>query len=191
MLPRHTMGQDWPKCKETPSQILSILKFLVLMYPYGSLWVPLVSKSHDTLVELFRFARYVERNKVHFAPFLRFHQNHYIVFPDFGPLVDKQQKIGENVENIKFSLDTQLKFMFSTCSPVFVIYPLEGLRFLYIFGDPGLLCATASCIDKPHHWWSCLYFFAEMNQLDSNPGPFITTVFTSIHKTTVSTPSTG
>jgi hypothetical protein len=41
-----------------------------------SIWVlgvPLVPKSHDTLVELFRFTRYVERNKVHFAPFLRFH----------------------------------------------------------------------------------------------------------------------
>ena len=38
-----------------------------------SMWVPLVPKSHDTLVELFRFTRYVERNKVHFAPFLRFH----------------------------------------------------------------------------------------------------------------------
>ena len=47
--------------------------FFVLMYPYGSLGVPLVPKSHDVLVELFRFTRYVERNKVHFAPFLRFH----------------------------------------------------------------------------------------------------------------------
>jgi hypothetical protein len=36
-----------------------------------SLGVPLVPKSHDTLVEL--FTRYVEGNKVHFAPFLRFH----------------------------------------------------------------------------------------------------------------------
>ena len=44
-----------------------------------------------------------------------------------GPLEDKQQKSIENVENIKFSLDTQLNFMFS--------------RFLYIFGDPGLLWA--------------------------------------------------
>ena len=24
----------------------------------------------------------------------------------------------------------------------FVVYQLEGLRFLYIFGDPGLLCGT-------------------------------------------------
>ena len=40
-----------------------------------------------------------------------------------GPLVDKKQKRGEHVENTKFSLDTQI----------------EGLRFLYIFGDPGLL----------------------------------------------------
>ena len=42
-------------------------------YSYGSLGVPLVPKSHDILVELFRFTRYVERNKVCFAPFLRFH----------------------------------------------------------------------------------------------------------------------
>ena len=45
--------------------------FLVLMYPYGSFGVPLVPRSHDILVELFRFTRHVERNKVHFAPFLR------------------------------------------------------------------------------------------------------------------------
>ena len=32
-----------------------------------------------------------------------------------GPLLDKQQKMGENVENIKFSLDTQLKITFSVC----------------------------------------------------------------------------
>ena len=36
-----------------------------------------------------------------------------------GPLGDKQQKRGENVENIKCSLDTQLNFMFSTYSPIF------------------------------------------------------------------------
>ena len=40
-----------------------------------SIWVPwstLGPKPYGTLVELFRFTRYVERNKVHFAPFLRF-----------------------------------------------------------------------------------------------------------------------
>ena len=36
-----------------------------------------------------------------------------------GPLEDKQQKRGENVENIKFSLVTLLNFMFSTHSPLF------------------------------------------------------------------------
>ena len=50
-----------------------ILNFLVLMNPFESLGIPLVPKSHDTLLELFRFTRYVKRNKVHFAPFLRFH----------------------------------------------------------------------------------------------------------------------
>ena len=47
--------------------------FFGLMHSYEVLGVPLVPKSHDTLEELFRFKRYVERNKVHFAPFLRFH----------------------------------------------------------------------------------------------------------------------
>jgi hypothetical protein len=40
---------------------------------YWYLGVPLVPKSHDTLVELFRFTRYLERNKLNFAPFIRFH----------------------------------------------------------------------------------------------------------------------
>ena len=71
LLPRRTMGQGCPKCKETPSHMLAILIFLVLMYPYVSLGVPLVPKSHDTLVEIFRVTRYMERNKVHFSQFLR------------------------------------------------------------------------------------------------------------------------
>ena len=57
--------------------------------------------------------------------------------------------MGENVENIKSSLDTQLNFMFSTYSPIFCCLSTRGpdvshpsLRFLYIFGNPGLLCAT-------------------------------------------------
>ena len=78
---RHTMGQDCPKCKETPL-VLSILIFLVWMYPYGSFGVPLIPKSHDTLAELFRFTGYMERNKVHFAPYLRFHWNHYMTLSD-------------------------------------------------------------------------------------------------------------
>ena len=43
-----------------------------------------------------------------------------------GTLVDKQQKRGECVENIKFSRVTKLNLMFSTFSPLFVVYPLEG-----------------------------------------------------------------
>jgi hypothetical protein len=45
-----------------------------------------------------------------------------------GPLVHKQKKKGENVENIKFSLDTHLNFMFSTCSPVFCCLSARGLE---------------------------------------------------------------
>ena len=39
----------------------------------GSLGFPWYPKSHDKFVELFRFIRYLERNKVNLAPFLRFH----------------------------------------------------------------------------------------------------------------------
>ena len=39
--------------------------------------------------------------------------------------------------------------------PFFVVYPLEGVRFLYIFGDPGLLCGGVAVIaaagDAEHH----------------------------------------
>ena len=74
--------------------------------------------------------------------------------------MDKQQKMGEHVENIKFRLDTQLDFMLSTFSPVFVVvYPLEGLRFLYIFGDPGPRCAI------------CVWSFSE--GAFSDPGGFL------------------
>ena len=38
-----------------------------------------------------------------------------------GPLADKQQKMGEHVENIKFSWVSKLNFQ-----PFFVVYPLEG-----------------------------------------------------------------
>ena len=67
------------------------------------------------------------------------------------PLEDKQQKRGENVENIKFTLDTQLNFMFSTYSPLFCCLSTRGpdvshpsLRLLYIFSNPGLLCGVHS-----------------------------------------------
>jgi hypothetical protein len=84
---RHTMGQDCPKCKETPShsECYWFYLFFVLMYPYGSLGVHLVPKRNYS--------------------------------------------------------DSQDMF-FLHVHPLFVIvYPLEGLRFLYIFDDPGLLCA--------------------------------------------------
>ena len=123
----------------------SILNFLVFMFPYGSLEVPLVPKSHITLVELFKFTRI---NKEHFAPFPRFHWNHYTGFLTFltvSKIVTSTQKTGEPSENIKFSLVSKLFFCFLHVHPFFVVYPLEGqmpfLRFLYILGDPGLLCA--------------------------------------------------
>ena len=36
-----------------------------------------------------------------------------------GPLAQKQQKTGENVESIKFSWVSKLNLMFSTCLPIF------------------------------------------------------------------------
>ena len=43
-----------------------------------------------------------------------------------GPLVDKQQKTGEHVENIKFSRVSKLNFMFSTFSPDFCCLSTRG-----------------------------------------------------------------
>ena len=126
--------------------MLSIWFFLVLVYSYGSLGVPLVPKNHDALVELFRFTS-------------MFHWNHYIALPNFSDVwhsLGLTKKKGEHVENIKFSWDTQLNFMFSTCSTVFCCLSSRGpdvsqasLRFLYIFGDPGLLCVTPMIMPRP------------------------------------------
>ena len=66
----HTMGQACPKCKETPSHMLAILIFLVLMYPYVSLGVPLVPKSHDTLVKPFKNKEGQKNFQVHGFRFL-------------------------------------------------------------------------------------------------------------------------
>ena len=43
-----------------------------------------------------------------------------------GPLGDKQQKTVGQVENIKFSLDSQLNLMFSTCPTVFCCLSPRG-----------------------------------------------------------------
>ena len=120
-----TMGQDRPKYKETVSYSESFWFwfwfFLFLMYPYGSLWVPLTPKSHDTLVELFKFTRYVEGTKMHFAPFLRFHWNHYIGFLTsltVSKIVTSTKKTGGPSEETKFYWDPKEFFWFSTCPTV-------------------------------------------------------------------------
>ena len=46
--------------------------------------------------------------------------------------------------------------MFSHVPPFFVVYPLEGLRFLYIFGDPGLLCGAPHYYLPPQIFRLCL-----------------------------------
>ena len=45
-----------------------------------------------------------------------------------GSLEDKQQKMGDHVENIKFSWISKLNFMFSTYSPVFCCLSIRGLE---------------------------------------------------------------
>ena len=158
-------------CKETllSQWMLSLLNSLVFNVALG---VPLVQKSHDTLVELFRFERYVERKKVHLATFIRFHWNHYRVFPDFSddwPSRGQKTRKGWKCRKHKiFSLDPQLNFMFSTYSPLFCCLSTRGpevshpsWRFLYTFGNPGLLCAAsvaAAC------WLLCLEnFFPQLS----------------------------
>ena len=75
--------------------------------------------------------------KEHFAPFPRFHWNHYIGFLTFltvSKIVTSTQKTGEPSENIKFSLVSKFCFCFLHVHPFFVIYPLEGqMRFWGFF----------------------------------------------------------
>ena len=70
-----TMGQNRPKCKETPLPLtVNVIdfEFFVLNVPEWVPWSPLDPKCYNTLVELFRFTEYVEKNKMHIAPFLKF-----------------------------------------------------------------------------------------------------------------------
>ena len=59
-------GALWARIAQNvkkPSLTVNDIDFEFLgffMYPYGSLEVPLVPKSHNTLVELFKITRYVE-----------------------------------------------------------------------------------------------------------------------------------
>ena len=65
-----------------------------------------------------------------------------MTFLTSGPHGDRQQKRGGNVENIKFSLDTQLNFMFSAYSTLFCCLFTRGpdvshpsLIFLHFWGS--------------------------------------------------------
>ena len=56
--------------------------------------------------------------------------------------MDKQQKTGENVENIKFSWVSKLNFMF------FVVYPLEGQTcHIQVWGFFTFLAILAYCAE--------------------------------------------
>ena len=81
---------------------------------------------------------------LHFQDFTEITIYRFSTFLMSGPLADKQQKMGAHLQNIKFSLVTQLNFVFSTCSPIFGCFCAPDVsRFLYIFGDPGLLWGVA------------------------------------------------
>ena len=62
--------------------------------------------------------------------------------------MDKQQKTGEHVENIKFSLDTQLNFMFSTCSPVFCCLSARGLEVSSHFWQSWPTVRRRRCLER-------------------------------------------
>ena len=63
-----------------------------------------------------------------------------------NPVADKQQKTVEHVENIKFSLDTQLNFMFSTCSPIFCCLSTRRLEVsLYFWQSWPTVNITQPC----------------------------------------------
>ena len=72
-------GPGLPKIVKKPPLTVNVIDFEIFGFyvsiwvPWSPLRVPLVPKSHDSLVELFRFTRFVKRNKVCFAQFLRFH----------------------------------------------------------------------------------------------------------------------
>ena len=88
-----------------------------------------------------------------------------------GPLADKQQKMGDHVENIKFSLDTQLNLMFFTFPSVFCCLSARGpdvSRFLYNFGNPGLLWAV---VNRSHFEEKGLFFCDGWNMVEPCPSP--------------------
>ena len=57
--------------------------------------------------------------------------------------------MGEHVENIDFCLDTQLNFMFSTCSPVFCCFVLEGQTYQGFFTFLAILAYCAAHTPAP------------------------------------------
>ena len=97
---------------------------------------------------------------LHFQDFTEITIYRFSTFLTSSPLADKQQKMGEHVENIKSSLDTLLNFMFSTFSPVFCclstrgpdissrffFFPHASLRLLHVFDNSGLLCGISDMV---------------------------------------------
>ena len=118
--------------------MLSILNLLVVMYPYGSLGVPLVPKSHDTLQCIGRIIQIYKTSWIcgeKYGAFCSISKislkSLYSVSWLFWCLALQginNKKKGESVEDIKFSVDTQLNFIFSTFSPTFCCLSARGLE---------------------------------------------------------------
>ena len=68
------------------------------------------------------------------------------------PLANKKQKMGEHAENIKFSLDSQLKSMFSTCSPIFCCLSTRGGFFTFLAILAYCMAVDCSLDPKQLHW---------------------------------------
>ena len=116
------------------------------MGPLKSLWSQKVI-IHCRIIQIYKICGI---NKEHFAPFPRFHWNHYIwflIFLTVSKIVTSTQKTGEPSENIRFSLvqcgSTKTSLTVHTVSkpffcllhvhPFFVVYPLESQMRLAVF----------------------------------------------------------
>ena len=117
--PSNCRGAPWARFTQNvkkPPLTVNIIGFDFFGFNI-SIWVPWShlgpkkSWYNGTIIKIHK------RNKAQFAPCLRYHWNHHIEFPTFltyGPLADKQQK---------------MKYV----HPFFVVYPLEGQRYLAVF----------------------------------------------------------
>ena len=105
------MGQDCPKCKETPSHSECFdFEFFGFNVSIWVPWSPLGPKKSWYIGRIIQIHKIWGEKQVAVCSISKISLKHFLTFLTSGPLADKQQKRGEKVENIKFSLDTQLIF---------------------------------------------------------------------------------